>query len=71
MNIFITQIYLLMIYKFRLIYKNNPSIIIRFQMAFSKLPRILINDELAKPGLPGPCDYDPKHSEKRTPGTEM
>merc|ERR1712131_579736 len=38
-------------------------------MAFSKTPRGLITDELSRPGVPGPCDYDPNDaSEKRVKG---
>jgi len=38
-------------------------------MAFSKTPRVLITDELSRPGVPGPCDYDPNDaSEKRVKG---
>ena len=38
-------------------------------MAFSKTPRVLITDELSRPGVPGPCDYDPNDaSEKRIKG---
>ena len=38
-------------------------------MAFSKTPRVLITDELSKPGVPGPCDYDPNDAaEKRIKG---
>merc|ERR1712137_30760 len=32
-------------------------------------PRVLITDELSRPGVPGPCDYDPNDaSEKRVKG---
>ena len=38
-------------------------------MAFSKTPRVLITDEMSRPGVPGPCDYDPNDaSEKRIKG---
>merc|ERR1712157_343016 len=38
-------------------------------MAFSKTPRVLITDELSRPGVPGPCDYDPNDAaEKRIKG---
>lgn len=39
-------------------------------MAFSKTPRVLINDELARSIGPGPGDYDPTSSvtDKRIPG---
>ena len=38
-------------------------------MAFSKTPRVLITDELSRPEVPGPCDYDPNDaSEKRVKG---
>ena len=49
---------------------TNTNIFFTFlDMAFSKTPRVLITDELSRPGVPGPCDYDPNDaSEKRVKG---
>merc|ERR1712106_770990 len=43
------------------------------QMAFSKTPRVLINDEMALNGskAPGPGDYNPKGLDKRIPGVTI
>merc|ERR1711935_562314 len=42
-------------------------------MAFSKTPRVLINDEMALNGskAPGPGDYNPKGLDKRIPGVTI